>query len=538
MATPPEKVVRPRTTFTNAQRLQICNHKEQNPTITQGQLATWAQEALDLPRKPSQAMISKLLKRKPDLESMTTEELVSNPLTVEELLNLPEESVIMDEPTDEDFCAPVESVKVVVQQPKPKPADDGGLSVEELKERLKWIAKLLIYADEKGVSAESLQHFVKLRRKILATTMNDQKYMDAFDHDVTKRKADFLHKVAQVRSLMQELKHDAVVLSLSANFAWITSGARSYVFMATEGGAGSIYVDATQVAVLTNEMEGHKLVNEEMRGLEEVVILVQDPWYAQRSHADVAKELSKSDKIAVDATNSALSGRLAELRSTLTEYEMEVFRALGKDCGEIIGQVARAVRPTMTADERVDNIRHPLPTKKRVKNKAMLVICGQRAGLIASTTRLVYITTTPNATMPEDLVRRHEAATYVDTVLIANTRGTGVKAGDMLKLAQDAYAEKGYEGEWKFHHQGGCAAYKSREWVANPSINRVTGLNQAYAWNPSVAGTKSEDTVLCYANAEGKVVVETITCSPDWPMIEHTIGDVTIARPKILHLQY
>ncbi|KAG2759956.1 hypothetical protein Pcac1_g28032 [Phytophthora cactorum] len=164
MATPPEKVVRPRTTFTNAQRLQICNHKEQNPTITQGQLATWAQEALDLPRKPSQAMISKLLKRKPDLESMTTEELVSNPLTVEELLNLPEESVIMDEPTDEDFCAPVESVKVVVQQLKPKPADDGGLSVEELKERLKWIAKLLIYADEKGVAAESVSGMRVLQR--------------------------------------------------------------------------------------------------------------------------------------------------------------------------------------------------------------------------------------------------------------------------------------------------------------------------------------------------------------------------------------
>ncbi|ETM32731.1 hypothetical protein L914_19933 [Phytophthora nicotianae] len=393
--------------------------------------------------------------------------------------------------------------------------------------------------------------------------MNKHKYMDAFDHDVVKRKADFLHKVAQVRSLMQERKHDAVVLSLSANFAWITSGARSYVFMATEGGAGSIYVDSTQVAVLTNEIEGHKLINEEMRGLEDEVTLVQDPWYAQRSHTDMAKELSKSDSIAVDVTNSELSGRLAELRSTLTEYELEVFRALGKDCGEIIGQVARAVRPTMSeweiagqlstnmwargitpvvmlvaADERIDTIRHPLPTKKRVKNKAMLVICGQRAGLIASTTRLMYITTTPNASIPDDLVRRHGAATYVDAVLIANTRHTGVKAGDMLKLAQDAYAEKGFDGEWKFHHQGGCAAYKSREWVANPSINRVTGLNQAYAWNPSIAGTKSEDTVLCYKNKEGEVVVEVTTSSPDWPMIEHTIGDLTIARPKILHLQF
>lgn len=30
------------------------------------------------------------------------------------------------------------------------------------------------------------------------TSMNNQKYMDAFDHDVVKRKADFLRKVADV----------------------------------------------------------------------------------------------------------------------------------------------------------------------------------------------------------------------------------------------------------------------------------------------------------------------------------------------------
>jgi len=117
---------------------------------------------------------------------------------------------------------------------------------------------------------------------------------------------------------MQALGLDAVVLSLSANFAWVTSGARSYVFMATEGGAGSIYVDATRVAVLTNEIEGHKLVNEEMRGLQEELTLVQDPWYAQRSHAEMAAELAKSDNVAVDAADATLAARLAELRSTLT----------------------------------------------------------------------------------------------------------------------------------------------------------------------------------------------------------------------------
>ncbi|CAH0488246.1 unnamed protein product [Peronospora farinosa] len=89
----------------------------------------------------------------------------AEPLTVEELLNLPEESVIMDEPTDEDFCAPVDSVKVVVQQAKSKTADaDDGLSVQELKERLKWIAKLLIYADEKEVPAESMSGMRILQR--------------------------------------------------------------------------------------------------------------------------------------------------------------------------------------------------------------------------------------------------------------------------------------------------------------------------------------------------------------------------------------
>lgn len=71
----------------------------------------------------------------------------------------------MEEPTDEDFCAPVESVKVAIPQAKPKSSDEeGGLGVEELKERLKWIAKLLIYADEKGIPAESVSGMRMLQR--------------------------------------------------------------------------------------------------------------------------------------------------------------------------------------------------------------------------------------------------------------------------------------------------------------------------------------------------------------------------------------
>lgn len=79
------------------------------------------------------------------------------------------------------------------------------------------------------------------------------------------------------------------MLSLAHNFAWITNGARSFINTATEGkrarasdglaavgtdgsiwigGVGSIYVDATRVVVVTNKIEGHRLLNEEMIGLQ------------------------------------------------------------------------------------------------------------------------------------------------------------------------------------------------------------------------------------------------------------------------------
>lgn len=247
---------------------------------------------------------------------------------------------------------------------------------------------------------------------------------------------------------------------------------------------------------------------------------------------------------------------------TLTAHEIALYRALGKDCGRIIGDVARAIRPSMTefeiaaqlaaqslaagitpivllvaADERVDAIRHPLPTPKRVKHKAMLVLCGRRAGFVLSVTRMVYITTTPGATIPADLVARHDAATYVDAVVIAKTQ-PGAVAKDLFAAIQRAYAARGFDREWTLHHQGGAAGYLSREWIANPVLERVVGVNQAFAWNPSVTGTKSEDTVVLLHRDDGRVAHEVLSASPKWPVITHTVDGITVERPGILHLAF
>ncbi|RLN70481.1 hypothetical protein BBJ28_00004914 [Nothophytophthora sp. Chile5] len=391
--------------------------------------------------------------------------------------------------------------------------------------------------------------------------MNDLKYMDAFEHDFAKRKADFQRKLVALRAVLKEQSLDALVLSYGVNFSWLTNGARNLIFTGSEVGVASLYVDATRVVVLTNNIEGHRFLNEEFRGLEGEITSLEDQWYEERSAVEKAKFLAKSEKVAEDASSPVLEARLGEVRTPLSQYEMDIFRQLGHECGEVIGEVARSILPGMTewqiagvltgklqaraiepvvllvaADERVNTSRHALPTTKRVKNKVMLVVCGRRAGLILNVTRMIYITTTPNATVPEDLLRRHEAATYVEAAVIARTRTAGIKGKDMFKTLQEAYAEKGYADEWKLHHQGGCTGYQSREWVANPSVERVTGTNQAYTWNPSITGTKSEDTILCYNDAAGKAVIELISVSPDWPMIKHTIGDFVFEKPAILHI--
>jgi len=50
--------------------------------------------------------------------------------------------------------------------------------------------------------------------------------------------------------------------------------------------------------------------------------------------------------------------------------------------------------------------------------------------------------------------------------------------------------------------------------VATPSSEEVVSVGQVYAWNPSIARTKSEDTIL--VTEQG---YEILTAMNDWPAI-------------------
>jgi antitoxin VapB len=151
----------------------------------------------------------------------------------------------------------------------------------------------------------------------------------------------------------------------------------------------------------------------------------------------------------------------------------------------------------------------------------MMALCAERDGLVVSLSRIVA------AGAPEDLDAKTRATASVFGRLLAATR-PGATGAQLYAVAADAYAAAGYPREELKHHQGGAIGYRAREWVAHPRSQEVVQRRQAFAWNPTITGTKIEDTALLLDDR-----VEIITASPDWPAVP--AGD-HLSASAVLHL--
>ena len=198
-------------------------------------------------------------------------------------------------------------------------------------------------------------------------------------------------------------------------------------------------------------------------------------------------------------TADVLAGTMQRVRPGETEHEV---------AGALVSQLRRreihCPVVMVAADERITRYRHPIPTSKPIEKTVMAVVCTQRRGLIVCLTRLVHF-----GRLPDELRRRHAAVCRVDEAMHAATV-PGARWCDILREATRAYEATGYADEWKQHHQGGPMGYEPRDFLVTPSETRTVQTNQLVGWNPSIAGTKSEDTILSGG--------EVITTMPDWPM--------------------
>jgi Xaa-Pro dipeptidase len=186
---------------------------------------------------------------------------------------------------------------------------------------------------------------------------------------------------------------------------------------------------------------------------------------------------------------------------------------------------ARAVVVLIAADERIARFRHPAPNGARWERTLLVALCAQRDGLVVALSRIVSAGP-PDAT----LVERTAATGVVFGKLLDGTR-PGITGRELFEIAARAYGEVGFSGEETRHHQGGAIGYRSREWVAHPSSREVVQARQAFAWNPSITGSKVEDTALVSGDS-----LELITTSPGWPTLPGGNGRCPLGAADVLVL--
>jgi Xaa-Pro aminopeptidase len=361
-------------------------------------------------------------------------------------------------------------------------------------------------------------------------------------------------KVERLARAIGEAGLRGVLLSTHWNFSWLTAGGTNRIDISREAGAGALLVAAdARRYVLANAIEMPRLADEVLAGL--AFEPIEFPWADERADPAFlvrrATEVLGGGPLGSDTVVNGVQSfeaELSRLRSVLEPEELSRYRALGAEVGravgellylvpsgiserEVIREVAIALRRANThplvllaaGDDRLMRHRHPLPTAAVWTNRLMVAVCAERDGLVVALSRLLS-TSVPDAEMSRRLaVAQGVLADLLEASL------PGASAASLFRVAADGYARRGFPGEESRHHQGGLIAYRSREWIAHPRSKEILTTPAALAWNPSVTGTKAEET--CLVTDSG---VEVITSSPGWPTSPVTAQGRTLLLPDHL----
>ncbi len=349
-----------------------------------------------------------------------------------------------------------------------------------------------------------------------------------------------------------------VLLNSQHNFAWVTGGKSNGINTSAENGACFLFVRRDgKKFVLANNIEMPRILTEEISA--EDFEPVEFAWQDEKSAGNFIFEKAKtllfenqeiSTDLALNPNIRSIENLIARCRFELTEQEIERYRKLGKDAGAVLGTIFDKIAPGETeteiagktraalgeyniqpivtlvgADERIENFRHPVPTANRWQKTILIAICAKREGLIVNLSRIACA-----GEIPAELKRKTDAVASIFAQITAATKN-GKSGANLYQTAADAYAEQGFADEIERHHQGGATGYKTRDWVAHPKSSDIVCTNQAFAWNPTITGTKAEETFIVTKNG-----AEILTVSPDFPAIPVTIAGIEYFSPGILSL--
>jgi len=334
-------------------------------------------------------------------------------------------------------------------------------------------------------------------------------------------------EAARKRELALAAAGGRLVTSRPPDVRWLLCGRGLPVDAASPSSPYTVALDSDSALVLYQDIERSRVEAEE-RWQELGYEPVPYPWFEGHGLEETPPVLD-------------------ELRRELCDEELERYRRAGADAADAMRATLGALAPGLTERDAAAELarharlrgffppvvlvaganrqkvhRHPLPTDAPLGAHALLAVTAERDGLHVSLTRLVSF-----GPPPEQLARLVAACAEVDAAFLAASR-PGATLGEVFAAGERAYAEQGFDGEWRGHHQGGLTGYRGREVFGTPGEPATIPSAAAVAWNPSIAGgAKSEDTAL--VTAEG---VDVVTRTPDLGKLE-TSG---LRRPAIVRL--
>lgn len=361
------------------------------------------------------------------------------------------------------------------------------------------------------------------------------------------------HKISHIQEYLLKKEKRMLIFGTERNIKWLTGGYfNSQIVLNKELASVHLAVDISgELYVLSNNIEVQRALDE---GLKELGFnpLVYE-WYLPEKLPQIMDEaFGGLDGILSDGEEPWLEPMPAdfrEIRFILHPLELRRYRALALEVTAAVEEVCQQLQPGMTekemealtamalwkrgilptvllmaVDERIADYRHALPTEASLEKMAMVNVVAEKWNMPVAITRFVHF-----GPLPEETRAKFEAVAYVHAQYQKATK-VGQHVRGIFGSMQGWYEEAGYRWEWEKHHQGGAIGYDDREYVIRPGVSHVIRENQAFAWNPTITGSKMEETIL--ATPDG---FEVLTRSRSgWPMFDVEIDGKLYPQPWVL----
>lgn len=358
-------------------------------------------------------------------------------------------------------------------------------------------------------------------------------------------------KLRRLRTVMENRNLQALLLKRHVNFSWLTAGGTNVLCMAQDGGVSSILVTHDKSYVIASNIEVPRM-REEEKVTEKGFEIVEYSWY-EGDEMKVVQEICGQGRIGCDMPFEGAQNIASEInrcRYQLLEPEKERYLWLGREVSWLLEEVLCSVHPGLleseiaagiafklwekriepigfqvAADERAYQFRHPVAFQNPVRKLLLASVMARYAGLVTTVTRMVHF-----GTPSQEFLKQYRDNVRIECEMIALSK-PGNPALLPLKRAVELYEQFGYQGEWKYHHQGGAMGYLPRDYRVDFNCKEIILENQAFCWNPSIAGTKSEDGFI--ATSSGPLF---ITYPVRFPVLSVEVSGFSFKRPDLLVL--